>query len=106
MSLLFEPKSIGTLEIPNRFVRSATAERLGEPSEAIRARAEAGMPYMGLPIPNPVFGCRAGKTAQVQLEVRGRNLPTGESHSPQAIHIVSNGGESWLEARASSSPPL
>jgi 2,4-dienoyl-CoA reductase-like NADH-dependent reductase (Old Yellow Enzyme family) len=30
MSELFEPTSIGTLEIPNRFVRSATAEHLGD----------------------------------------------------------------------------
>ena len=30
MSHLYEPKSIGTLEIPNRFVRSATAERLAD----------------------------------------------------------------------------
>ena len=30
MSNLFEPKSIGTLEMPNRFVRSATAERLAD----------------------------------------------------------------------------
>jgi 2,4-dienoyl-CoA reductase-like NADH-dependent reductase (Old Yellow Enzyme family) len=30
VSNLFEPKSVGTLEIPNRFVRSATAERLAD----------------------------------------------------------------------------
>jgi len=30
LSKLFEPKSIGTLELPNRFVRSATAERLAD----------------------------------------------------------------------------
>jgi 2,4-dienoyl-CoA reductase-like NADH-dependent reductase (Old Yellow Enzyme family) len=30
MSKLFEPVSIGSLEIPNRFARSATAERLGD----------------------------------------------------------------------------
>jgi 2,4-dienoyl-CoA reductase-like NADH-dependent reductase (Old Yellow Enzyme family) len=31
MSVLFEPQKIGTLEIPNRLVRSATAERMARP---------------------------------------------------------------------------
>lgn len=51
MSVLFEPASIGTLALPNRFVRSATAERLsddeGKPlaelSELYRALAEGGV---------------------------------------------------------------
>jgi hypothetical protein len=70
----------------------------------LAGRVESHMPW--LTIPNPAFGCRAGETAQVQVEVRGRNLQTGESYSPQAIHVLSNGGETWLEARAASSPPI
>ncbi len=31
MSVLFEPQKIGTMEIPNRLVRSATAERMAHP---------------------------------------------------------------------------
>ena len=51
MSKLYEPASIGTLELPNRFVRSATAEYLadekGKPlpelSAMYRALAEGGV---------------------------------------------------------------
>jgi len=37
MSLLFTPKNLGTLEIPNRLVRSATAERMADDSGQPRA---------------------------------------------------------------------
>ena len=70
----------------------------------LAGQVESHVPW--LTIPNPAFGCRAGEMAQVQVEVRGRNLQAGELYSPQAIHILSNGGEAWLEARAASSPPL
>jgi hypothetical protein len=70
----------------------------------LTGRTESHLPW--LTVPNPVFGCRAGETARVEVEARGRALPPGESHSPQAIHITSNGGSAWIEARAASSPPI
>lgn len=30
MSIIFEPESIGTLEVPNRLIRSATAEYMSD----------------------------------------------------------------------------
>jgi 2,4-dienoyl-CoA reductase-like NADH-dependent reductase (Old Yellow Enzyme family) len=41
MSLLFEPKRIGRLEIPNRLVRSATAERMALPDGTCGLQMEA-----------------------------------------------------------------
>lgn len=70
----------------------------------LTGRVESRVPW--LTIPNPQFGCRAGETAQIRVEARGRTLPPGESRASQAIHVVSNGGDAWIEARASSSPPV
>jgi hypothetical protein len=70
----------------------------------LTGRVESRVPW--LTIPSPLFGCRAGETAEVPIEARGRNLQTGESHSPQALRVLSNGGEMWIEARAAASPPI
>jgi len=67
-------------------------------------RVESHLPW--LVIPNPVFGCRAGESTQIQVEARGRLLPPGDSRSPQALHILSNAGSTWIEAQATSSPPV
>jgi hypothetical protein len=70
----------------------------------LSGRVESALPW--LVIPSPQFGCRAGETTEVRIEALGRRLPSGDTMSPQAIHVVSNGGNVWLEARASSSPPV
>lgn len=70
----------------------------------LNGRVENHLPW--LTVPNPVFGCRAGEGVQIQVEARGRLLPPGESHSPQALRVVSNGGSTWIEAQATSSPPV
>ena len=70
MSKLFEPTSIGTLDIPNRFVRSATAERLadeeGRPLPeltemyAALARGGVGLVITGHAYVHPGGRCHAG----------------------------------------------
>jgi serine/threonine protein kinase len=70
----------------------------------LTGRVESHMPWLS--IPNAIFGCRAGETVEVPVEARGHRLQSGESRSPQAIHVISNGGSAWIEAQATSSPPL
>jgi len=68
MSILFEPITIGTLQLPNRIMRSATAERLvnletGAPrpklSRLYRALAEGGV---GLIVTGHAYVERSGRT--------------------------------------------
>jgi serine/threonine protein kinase len=70
----------------------------------LSGRVESHLPW--LTVPNPVFGCRAGQSTQIQVEARGRLLPPGDSRSPQALRVLSNGGNVWIEAQATSSPPV
>lgn len=67
-------------------------------------QVQGSLPW--LTVPSPAFGCRSGETIEVRVEARGRTLPPGEVSSPQALHVVSNGGTVWIGARASSSPPV
>lgn len=70
MSKLFEPISIGALQVPNRFVRSATAERLGDengrPLPALTemyvalARGGVGLIITGHAYVHPGGRCHAG----------------------------------------------
>ncbi len=70
----------------------------------LSGRVESRVPWVMVPAPD--FGCRAGETVEVPIEALGRRLPTGDSTTAQAIHISSNGGDAWVAAAASSSPPL
>lgn len=70
----------------------------------LAGRVESRVPW--IVVPEPEFGCRAGQTCEVPIEALGRRLPGGDSTSAQAIRITSNGGEAWIGASASSSPPL
>jgi serine/threonine-protein kinase len=70
----------------------------------LTGRIDSQLPW--LTIPDPVFGCRAGEVAEVRVEARGRRIVSGEARSAQAIHVVSNGGNAWIEAQAASSPPV
>ena len=69
----------------------------------LSGRVESRLPWID--IPQPAFGCHAGETARVRVEARGKNLPLGDSRSPQAIRVLSNGGDVWIQAQAASSPP-
>lgn len=70
----------------------------------LSGRVESRVPWIAVPAPD--FGCRAGETAEVPVEALGRRLSTGDSTAAQAIYISSNGGDAWVGATASSSPPL
>ena len=70
----------------------------------LSGRVESTVPW--LVVPNPQFGCRAGESTKVRIEVLGRRLPSGDTVSRQAVHLRSNGGSAWIEATASSSPPV
>jgi hypothetical protein len=103
-----------SLEVhPSRFdfgvvgatIRATSAVRIRNKGHGFLAgRVESSLKW--LTIPNPSFGCRAGETTEVRIVARGRTLPSGETRSAQAVHVVSNGGDTWLEARATSSPPM
>ena len=70
----------------------------------LSGRVESRVPWVV--VPDPDLGCRAGQTVEVGIEVLGRRLPTGDSTVAQAIRVSSNGGDAWVGALASSSPPL
>lgn len=70
----------------------------------LTGQVESKLPW--IVVPQPHFGCRAGETVQVRIEARGHGLPAGLVQSPQAIRITSNGGDIWIAAAATSSPPL
>jgi len=70
----------------------------------LAGHVESRVPW--IVVSEPEFGCRAGQTSEVPIEALGRRLPTGDSTLAQAIRISSNGGEAWIGASASSSPPL
>jgi hypothetical protein len=70
----------------------------------LSGRVESRVPW--IVVPEPDFGCRAGQTGEVPIEALGRRLPTGDVTLAQAIRISSNGGEAWIGASVSSSPPL
>jgi len=69
----------------------------------LTGHVESPLPW--LTVPSPIFGCRAGETVKVKVVARGRRLPPGRTKSPQAILVSSNGGQTWLEARAESARP-
>jgi 2,4-dienoyl-CoA reductase-like NADH-dependent reductase (Old Yellow Enzyme family) len=68
MSLLFTPRGIGTLEIPNRLVRSATAERMADDT--------------GQPLPKMVDYYRRLSRGGVGLIITGHMYvhPSGKAH--------------------------
>ncbi|MBN1936236.1 MAG: protein kinase, partial [Anaerolineae bacterium] len=70
----------------------------------LTGRVESRVPWIS--IPQPVWGCPAQESIEVRVEVSGRNLPPGDIQSQQALGVWSNGGEAWIAAQASSSPPV
>lgn len=70
----------------------------------LSGRVESRVPWIA--VPQPVWGCAPQETVEVKIEVSGRNLPPGDVRSQQALAVWSNGGEAWIAAQASSSPPV
>jgi len=97
------PRGFDFGEIPPNMKAVAKIQIRNKGQGYLTGHVESPFPWLALP--RPVFGCRAGETAEVEVVARGRRLPAGRSGSPQAILVASNGGQSWLEARAESSQP-
>ncbi|MFN2155518.1 MAG: serine/threonine protein kinase [Anaerolineae bacterium] len=86
-------------------IKAKTAIQIRNKGQGYLAgHVESRIPW--IVVPEPEFGCRAGQTSEVPIEALGRRLPTGDSTLAQAIRISSNGGEAWIGASVSSSPPL
>lgn len=86
-------------------VKATTALQIRNQGQGyLSGRVESRLPW--IVIPDPVFGCRAGDTTEVRIEALGRRLAAGDVSVRQAIHIVSNGGNAWVEASASASAPV
>ncbi len=85
-------------------VRATSALQIRNKGQGyLTGRVESSLPW--LVVPDSVFGSRAGETAEVRVSARGRVLPSGRSGSPEALHVLSNGGNAWIGAYADSSPP-
>jgi 2,4-dienoyl-CoA reductase-like NADH-dependent reductase (Old Yellow Enzyme family) len=90
-SPLFTPVKIGALEIPNRFVRSATHDFMAAEDGSITerqvslyenlARGEVGLIITGHTYVNP-----QGKAGPYQIGVYADNLIDGLSRIPKAVH--------------------
>ena len=90
-SVLFRPVRIGTVGIPNRFVRSATHDFMAEEDGSITdrnvalfsrlAEGEVGLIITGHAYVNP-----AGKASPRQIGVHEDRLVEGLSRIPRAVH--------------------
>jgi len=100
MPTLFEPTSINGMELPNRFVRSATWEGLAAedgsftpPLGESLARLAAG--GVGLVIPGYAFVSREGQDAPGQLGVHSDAMLPGLTEMAAAVHA--SGGRIALQ---------
>ncbi len=95
-SILFSPKNIGTLELPNRFIRSATAERMadnqGRPLPSMGALyEELTRGGVGLIITGHMYIHPSGKTHPEMTGVYGDDLIPDLSRLADVVHR--NGGK-------------
>jgi len=52
-----------------------------------------------LTVPQPRFGCRAGRSATVEVQVKTDTLPPSPHAQPRALHVTSNGGQADVAAQ-------
>ena len=52
------------------------------------------------------FGCRAGESVPVTVELRDRSMLSRPLSAAQALHITSSGGETWVGASVSAPRPM
>ena len=93
MSNLFESKSIGTLEIPNRFVRSATAERLAD---------EKGSP---LPQLGEMYAALARGSVGLIISGHAYVHPSGRAHVKMSGIYDDDRIPTWTSSRTPSTSP-
>ncbi len=91
MSILFTPRNIGTLEVKNRFVRSATHEGMAAESGKVtdqllkryRTLAKGGV---GAIIPGYMFIHPLGKSAKNQIGIHNDDMIPGLKKLVEAVH--------------------
>ena len=91
MSLLFTPGRIGTLELPNRLVRSATAERMadgdGRPKPQLRALYEELVRGgVGLIVTGHMYVHPSGKAHPEMTGIHSDEMMPGLAELAQAVH--------------------
>ena len=91
MSTLFEPRSIGTLRLPNRLARSATAERMadddGWPRPELRAMYERlARGGVGLIITGHMYVHRSGRCHREMTAIDRDELVPALAELTQAVH--------------------
>lgn len=91
MSILFTPAKIGSLEVPNRIVRSATGERMCRPDGRVTPLlvefyARLGRGGTGLIITGHSFVREDGKASEGMMGVYSDKLLPGLSAIVQAVH--------------------
>ncbi len=90
-SILFREARLGSLTLPNRFVRSATHDFLAEEDGRVTDRQielfrELGRGEVGLIITGHAFVQAAGKAAPRQLGVHQDGMVQGLRRIPEAVH--------------------
>lgn len=91
MSMLFEPSSIGSLELPNRLIRSATAERMsdldGRPEEPLgELYSELARGGIGLIITGHAFVHEGGRCHLRMTGIHGDDLIPALEMLTRAVH--------------------
>ena len=92
MSLLFTPKKIGNVELPNRFVHSATYESMAQKNGTVtdeliqryRKIAEGGV---GLIIPGYLYVHPKGKCAKYQTGIYNDDMIEGLKEIADTVHL-------------------
>jgi len=91
MSVLFESGRIGTMTVPNRFVRSATWEGMARDDGAvtpklIQAMTDLAKGGVGLIISGHAFVCPEGQAGPWQLGIYKDDLKDGLKQMTDAVH--------------------
>lgn len=91
MSILFTPANIGTLKLPNRLIRSATAERMAD--ENGRPRPQLAAMYstlaaggVGMIITGHMYVHPSGKCHPEMTGIHSDDLVPGLSQLTAAVH--------------------
>jgi len=91
MSLLFTPSPIGTLTLPNRLIRSATAERLADAEGRVlpglaRLYRELARGGVGLIVSGHLYVDRSGKAHPEMAGIHADSMLSGLAELTRAVH--------------------
>ncbi|MGD2104983.1 MAG: NADH:flavin oxidoreductase, partial [Anaerolineae bacterium] len=93
MSLLFEPAGIGNLELPNRLLRSATAERMADPDGRPRPEMKAlwqelALGGVGMIISGHMFVHPSGKAHPEMTGIHSDEMIPALTKLTEAVHAA------------------